>query len=182
MINCYMKILTLKGFLLISLIYCNVIISSHAQQSINQSKIEAIVQLAKFVDWSQNRTFSEQNRMLYILCNAYDKISVQNLSNNNPGFKNWNIKYCKSLSEITNGSVIFITKNQKENYKQVINLSKTKDIITISDNIEYFCKNGGMINLIDEGNKVKFEINYRLVQNKSLEISSKVLALAKIYD
>ncbi len=154
----------------------------YAQKSINKAKIEAIIQLTKFMDWSQNRTFSDSKRLLYVICDNNIEMNCELKSPNNANFKNWQIQYCKNLNEIESGSVIFVTNNQKENAKKVIKLSNTIDILTISDNMANFCENGGMINLFEQGNQIQFEINYRIIQNKSLEISSKVLALAKIYD
>ena len=152
------------------------------QNYINQNKIEAIIQLAKFVDWSQNRTFCNSKRLLYILTDNQLTVNNELRPKNLLNFKNWQIKYSNNLNEIEKGSVIFITKGEKENVKKAINLSKTEDVITISDNMPNFCQKGGMINLIEKGEEIEFEINYRIIQNKSLVISSKVLALAKIYD
>jgi len=172
--------------LFLAIIFCaliNVKFSQiYAQKSINEAKIEAIIQLTKFTDWSQNRTFSDSKRMIYVVTDNFTKMELESKSINNSSFKNWQIKYCNNLNEIESGSVIFITNSKQEIATKVIKLSKTMDILTISDNLDNFCQNGGMINLYDHGNQVQFEINYQIIQNKSLEISSKVLALAKIYD
>ena len=64
----------------------------------------------------------------------------------------------------------------------MIKISQAKEILTISNDIDGFCLIGGMINLKNVRNNIKIEINYKKIQNINMQISSKLLALAKIYD
>lgn len=153
-----------------------------AQQTNSISKVESIIQLTKFIDISGNSEFLHNKRMLYVLANYNSPINIELRSKKDIFYKNWQIICCDKLSEFEAGSVVFITKEKQKLTAEIINLSTKKDILTISENDENFCMKGGMINLLEKEDKIRFEINYRIIQNKSLEISSKILALAKIYD
>jgi len=176
-----MKLLKLLIIIVIKISF-NELHALKAQNNINQSKIETIIKLTKFIDWSQNLNFSNSKRILIVLTDKKLVLNYELQSANEVNLKNWEIKYADNINDIEKGSVVYITKNQKDKVQKIIMLSKKLDILTISDNIPDFCKNGGMINLFDQENDIKFEINYQIIQNKSLEINSKVLALAKIYD
>jgi len=154
----------------------------NAQSNSEQVKLERIVKLSWFIDWSQNKSFSAEKKRLYVLS---DDISCQNfkdLSKNNPKFHDWEIICINKNSEIKEGSVVFISKVKEKYIDWIINISTTKDILTIADNSDNFCNKGGMINIIENAGQIKFEVNYRIIQNKSIDISSKLLALSKIYD
>ncbi len=176
-----MKLLKLLIIIVIKISF-NELHALKAQNNINQSKIETIIKLTKFIDWSQNLNFSNSKRILIVLTDKKLVLNYELQSANEVNLKNWEIKYADNINDIEKGSMVYITKNQKDKVQKIIMLSKKLDILTISDNIPDFCKNGGMINLFDQENDIKFEINYQIIQNKSLEINSKVLALAKIYD
>ena len=47
---------------------------------------------------------------------------------------------------------------------------------------ESFCRDGGMIRLFNEENRVRFEINPRAAERAKLKIAAKLLKLAKIYE
>ncbi|RLD66055.1 MAG: hypothetical protein DRI95_07425 [Bacteroidetes bacterium] len=79
-----------------------------------------------------------------------------------------------------NGSIVFIINEQKSKVSELIKVSKVKNILTVADNIDNFCENGGMINIKTNNGRSHFEINYQEIQNQEIEISSKLLALAKI--
>jgi hypothetical protein len=52
-------------------------------------------------------------------------------------------------------------------------------ILTVGE-AKGFAEHGGMINLTQEENRLRFEINLDAAQQSRLKISSKLLALAKI--
>lgn len=55
-----------------------------------------------------------------------------------------------------------------------------KPVLTVADNVDYFCEKGGMINFTPQYSQKRFEINPNAAQRANLTISSKLLSLAKI--
>lgn len=163
----------------LSLQFSTTLISQKLSQ---EKKIESIMQLAKFIDWSGNSQFSDSKRIIYVLTEAKSSKNYEIKGKNDQKYKNWQIICMDKIKDIESGSVVFITNEQLKQAIEVIELSTRKDILTISENADKFCIKGGMINMVEYDEKFRFEINYRIIQNKSLNISSKILALAKIYD
>jgi len=159
-----------------------ILTNTFAQGTKSFSKIESIIQLTKFIDISGNSGFLNQKRMLYVITNTNSPINIELRSKKDIIYKNWQIICSDKLNEFEPGSVVYITKEKQKLASEIIGISTKKDILTVSENDESFCSKGGMINLLEKEDKIRFEINYRIIQNKSLEISSKILALAKIYD
>jgi len=62
---------------------------------------------------------------------------------------------------------------------EAIQLLKGVPVLTIGET-PGFARNGGIINLILEDNKVRFEVNVQAAKDAELNISSRLLALARI--
>ena len=60
-----------------------------------------------------------------------------------------------------------------------IQMLKGVPVLTIGET-PGFARNGGIINLILEDNKVRFEVNVAAAKEADLNISSRLLALARI--
>jgi hypothetical protein len=153
-----------------------------AQEMNELTKVDAIVNLTRFVDWSQNESFNHSDKKLYIIAKNNLFENVQSNIRNNRVYRDWKIVCSEKILNFEDGSVVFITKSKVNYGDEIIRISGEKDILTISDNTSDFCKKGGMINIKENNGQIKFEINYRIIQNKSLDISSKLLALSKIYE
>lgn len=66
-------------------------------------------------------------------------------------------------------------------FQQVLAMTKGKPILTIADTDDFMVQ-GGMIRFFMENNKVRIEVNQKVVNSHQLVISSKLLRLARIYN
>ncbi len=160
--------------------FMHLAIYSVAQKTINIEKIDAIINLTKFIDWNPTYNKLGSSKSIIILSDKNSSINYEIQSKSNFKYKNWQIICSNKYDQINNGSIVFITNEQKSKVHDLIRISKVKNILTISDNIDNFCTSGGMINIKIQDGKYRFEINYKEIQNQNIEISSKLLALAKI--
>lgn len=153
-----------------------------SQDEAYNKKIQAIINLTRFVDWSQNDAFRNGSKTLYVLTAKNIPLNYELKYENNTSYRNWQVVCIEKIDDFEKGSVVFVTKSKEKYADAIIQISNKKDIITVSENSNTFCKRGGMITIRENNNDLKFEINYKIIQNKSLDISSKLLALSKIYN
>ena len=73
--------------------------------------------------------------------------------------------------------VIYISSREEKEVKKVLELVKNKPILTVSD-IPGFIDIGGMIGLLKEEGRIRFEINFDATQKAGLKVSSQLLLLA----
>jgi hypothetical protein len=172
-LNLFYLLLILSGLLAKDMEIC-------AQDNPELKKLERIVKLSWFIDWSQNKSFSSDKKIIYVMTDNKSAVNFQSVSKNNVIFKEWEIICINKITNIQEGSVVFITKNKEQFTDWIIKISMTKDIFTISENSDNFCNRGGMINIVENSGQINFELNYKIIQNKSIDISSKLLALSKI--
>jgi len=89
------------------------------------------------------------------------------------------LRWGKDLKELTECNILFISSSEKEHIADIVNMVKWLPILTIGET-PGFAARGGIINLTLEDNKVRFEVNIGAAKQANLNISSRLLALAKI--
>jgi hypothetical protein len=89
------------------------------------------------------------------------------------------LKWSKELKDLKDCNILFIGSSEKDHLSEVINTVKWLPILTIGET-PGFATRGGIINLTLEGNKVRFEVNVEAAKQANLNISSRLLALARI--
>jgi transcription antitermination factor NusA-like protein len=84
-------------------------------------------------------------------------------------------------ADMTCCEVLFISRSEEEQLKNILNMQAGKAVLTISD-IQGFARQGGMVELVRQGKKLRFIINKNRVDRAGLVISSRLLKLATIYN
>ena len=76
-------------------------------------------------------------------------------------------------------NILFISSSEQGRLVPILNSIKRPGVLTVGD-MERFVQQGGIINLVVERNKVRFEINMDAAERAGLKISSKLLNLARV--
>jgi hypothetical protein len=82
------------------------------------------------------------------------------------------------LEAIQKCHVLFIGSSKEEEVRHIIDLVEDHAVLTIGET-KGFIESGGIINFIQEKKKVRFEVNIIAAKHSKLQISSKLLALAR---
>ena len=91
------------------------------------------------------------------------------------------IKQFTKLEEIDNCTILFIPKNTAVSLKEILAITKSKKILTISEK-EGYGKKGSAINFVTIDDKLKFEVNTKTLENSGLKASAQFLKLAVIIE
>ncbi len=76
-------------------------------------------------------------------------------------------------------NVLFISSSERQRMRDVITSLGTSSVLTVGD-MDSFAELGGMINLVNERNHVRFEINVHAAERARLKIASRLLNLARV--
>lgn len=82
------------------------------------------------------------------------------------------------IDEIRKCHILYISTSEKKSVGLLIDQLKDHNVLTISD-MSDFIDHGGIIQFINEDQKVRFAINLKIAKAENLEIRSKLLRLAK---
>lgn len=77
--------------------------------------------------------------------------------------------------------VLFISASESGRFQTWLEKVKGRPVLTVSD-LEGFAQQGGMINFVIEGKKLRFQINPSQAAQAGLKISSKLLRLALVVE
>ncbi|MFO1499520.1 MAG: YfiR family protein [Verrucomicrobiota bacterium] len=89
------------------------------------------------------------------------------------------VKQATHLAELTSCQLVFISESEKDQIDEILNLLRGTRTVTVSE-VKGFAESGGIINFIEERNKVRFQINPEAARRCGVTISSDLLKLAKI--
>jgi hypothetical protein len=76
-----------------------------------------------------------------------------------------------------NCRVLFISSSEEAQLKEILATLETTSVLTVSD-ISQFTRRGGMIQFVDDANRVRFEVNLTVVERAGLTLSSQLLKVA----
>ena len=73
----------------------------------------------------------------------------------------------------------FVSTSEKRRMGDILQRAGGSSILTVSD-VEGFCEKGGIIELLVSDDRLRFEVNLAEARRTHLQLSSKLLALAKL--
>lgn len=149
-----------------------------------QYRIEAafLFNFTKFIDWPET-AFNSVNSPFIIgilgddpFGNFLDEI-VKNEKINSHVIK---VERYKDVGSVAKCQILFVNSEMTEEVEEFLKNPKYQGILTVGNN-NVFLKQGGIIRFYTEENKIRLEINIASAKAAQIAISSKLLALAKIY-
>jgi len=81
------------------------------------------------------------------------------------------------VQEAAGCRILFITTSEESRLKDILSALERTGVLTVSD-IPHFSERGGMIQLLEQGGKIRFEVNLTNAQDEGLTLSSDLLKVA----
>ncbi|HKR05754.1 MAG TPA: YfiR family protein [Bacteroidia bacterium] len=88
------------------------------------------------------------------------------------------IQRYNDVKNISNCQILYISSDDVETTKKILSAVSGKGVLTVSD-VPNFYKWGGTVRFFTENNKIRLQINVDLSKAEELDISSKLLNVAK---
>ena len=158
---------------------------AHAQESSVSSeyliKAGFIYNFANLVQWPSN-AFTQPDSPIVIGILGEDPFGTvldRVLAGKKVNGRIFLVKRLKSVPDLKECHIVFVSSSEMAHLAEAIHLVKGMPILTIGE-IPGFAKRGGIINLVLEDDKVHFEVNVDAAKEADLNISSRLLALARI--
>jgi hypothetical protein len=79
--------------------------------------------------------------------------------------------------EALNCRVLFISSSEDVQLKEILSTLEKASVLTVSD-MSQFTRRGGMIQFVDDANRVRFEVNLMVAERAGLTLSSQLLKVA----
>ena len=155
--------------------------SPRPEQSPLEYPIKAafLYNLAKFVEWPPVRD-SGPILLGVVGRDAFGVTLEQILQGKNLDGRPLLIRHLARSEELKSCHIVLIAEAEKGRLAEILgSLPDTSSVLTVSE-IEGFAQRGGMVYLVIENKKVRFEVNLSTVSRAGLKISARLLQLASV--
>jgi hypothetical protein len=88
------------------------------------------------------------------------------------------VRHFTGVSHVGKCQVLFIGTSESARLPGILDKLRHRSILTVSE-LPDFARGGGMIGLVNQGNKIRFQINLDAAQQAEITISSKLMQLAQ---
>lgn len=143
-----------------------------------------IYNFAKFVEWP-SAAFAQPDSPIVIgvlgtdpFGNVLDRI-VEDKKIGARGFVVRRYKWGRDLKELKDCKILFVSASERAHIDEILLGVKGLPILTVGET-PGFAERGGVIRFTLEDNRVRFEVNVDAAHQADLNISSRLLTLAKI--
>lgn len=75
--------------------------------------------------------------------------------------------------------MLFINSSQSSNSRHILDMLRRRSVLTVGESAG-FAEQGGIINFVLQQDHVQFEVNHRAANEVGLQISSRLLSVAKL--
>ncbi len=90
------------------------------------------------------------------------------------------IRRLKSGDPAKGCQILFIAASERRRLKSILDGLQSEPVLTVGD-VPGFCESGGVVNLAVSENRVQLEISPAAAERAGLELSSRLLSLARIF-
>ncbi len=146
-----------------------------------QVKAAFLYNFVKFIDLPAGSFRDSPKMMLCIIGKDPFESNIELIQGKLVKNRELTVRHIKTVQEAGDCQILYISQSEKGNITQILKGVGGQGIITIGDT-EGFSEQGVIINLFLEQDMVRFEININAARKANIQISSKLLKLAKIID
>ncbi len=145
-------------------------------------KAAYIFNFTKFINWPESSF--DNSTSPYVLGiygnDPFGEIIKKIIGNRQSNDRKWVVKYYNRPEQIKKCHILFITDVRNSEVNQLLETIENKPILSVGDEVDQFCQQGGIINFTPKNSSKRFEINNKKAKKAGLSISSKLLMLSKI--
>jgi len=144
-----------------------------------QLKAAFLFYFAMFVEWPQ-RAFADETSPFVIGVlgeNPFQNDLTRTVQDKKIDEHPLLVREIRLPTEATNCHLLFISASEKKRLPEILESLKGTSVLTVSE-VERFTEQGGMINFVLQGKKIRFQINKDAATASGLKVSSKLMNLA----
>lgn len=157
---------------------------SHAQVDVSrEARIQAvlILRLIKFVTWPTDNSARADVLQICTWGDSPTDLALQNLQGQKIREQEIKVRKLSAPLNTRGCHVLYVSENARDINSTLLYESGNRSLLTISD-MPDFHKRGGIINLIQQGNRMGFEIQLRYAREHGLLIGAPLLELAHVVE
>jgi hypothetical protein len=165
---------------LVLLIFVSVVFSWSQSSGPTESQVKAayLFNFGKFVRWQADKSATPDSFEICVFGkDPFGNVLDATVSGESIGGKKITITKPANIQETSTCSVLFISSSEDSRLAPILAAAQRSSVLTVSD-IPHFVEHGGIIGLVAQQNKIRFEVNRLAAQQSQLSLSSELLKVA----
>lgn len=160
------------------------VLPARADEPSREYEVKAafIYHFVQFVDWPASAFQSDTSPITIGVLggNPFGDALEHAIEGKSVNGRSLAIRYFSRVEDVEKCQALFVNSSDPNVLETVQDKLKNQSVLTIGE-ADQFLSTGGIIRFYNEDNKVRFEINVAAAEHARLQISSKLLRLAKIF-
>jgi YfiR/HmsC-like len=141
-------------------------------------KAAFLYNFTKFVDWPPWAFHNDRSTVrLCVLGDDPFGESLREIAEGEVAGRRLTVLSVPAMNDPAGCQILFVSRSERERLPEILAAVRDAPVMTVSDT-KGFLEQGGIINFVLEGSRVRFEINQEAADRARLKISSRLLRLA----
>ena len=178
-----------RGLRTRALVFCVILLltllagSSAQEPATNEYQVKAayLFNFAKFVEWPST-AFPNAGAPLEICVlgmNPFGHELEDSVAGKIVDGRRLEVSHLSNGVEATSCQIVFIASSEKRQIREILQRFSGLSVLTVGDT-SGFTEDGGIINFVVEGDRVRFEANLEAAGQAHLKLSARLLTVAKV--
>lgn len=153
---------------------------SDAQQRPSEFQVKAayLYNFGKFVRWQNDRTGGLNSFDICVLGkDPFGTVLDATVAGETVDGKSIKASRVSSAQDAAHCKVLFVASSEEGRLSAIFSVTQRLNILTVSD-LPHFAERGGMIGLVRQQDRIRFEVNRTAAEKANLVLSSELLKLA----
>lgn len=142
-----------------------------------QVKAAYLFNFGKFTRWQADRAGVANFQICVLGKDPFGAVLDSTVSGENINGKKIAVKRMLALQDAAECSVLFVSASEENRLPSILATAQQFSILTVSD-IPHFAERGGVIGLMLQQGKIRFEVNRDAAEKSRLSLSSELLKVA----
>ena len=152
--------------------------SDHGDNAEDLIRSAMVFNFCKFVQWPETDL---DTLVLGVMVDPGENPDFSSIQGKAVNQSHITVRQIESPDDLAGCQVVFIPKGHKDKLQGAFAAAQAESILTISE-IDGFCSQGGMIQLVERRGKMRFFINKEAAGDSQLRLSSQLLKMAKLVE
>ena len=142
-----------------------------------QVKAAYLFNFGRFVSWSGERASTGQFQICILGKDPFGEVLDATVRGESIDHKNITVQRLAGMQQAASCNILFVGISEAGRLSSILADAQRMHLLTVSD-VRHFAEQGGNIGFVEQGDRVRFEVNLQAAERNHLVLSSELLKVA----
>jgi hypothetical protein len=154
------------------------VLAQNSRPTEPQVKAAYLYNFGKFVTWPPDRTTAADVLTICILGkDPFGEVLDSTVKGESINSKKIEVQRLPSMEDMASCNILYISPSEESHLTAILAVAQRVSLLTVSD-IKHFAERGGVVGLVTQQDRIRFEVNLNAAERNHLLLSSELLKVA----